>query len=390
MKLNVVTLCSGYDSQFLALDQIKNQHPDFDYDLIAWCEIDKYAIQGHNLLFPQYADRNLGDMTKVDWLSLGKIEGGIDLLTYSTPCQDISQAGKQRGFDEGSDTRSGILWHTEKAIRDLRPKYLMQENVKAIVSKKFMPMFQSWCDRVESYGYKNYWAVMNAKDYGVPQNRERMFMISIRDDIANRYQFHKPFPLERVLADILEQEVDESYYLSDKAVDGFLRNSSEFTNNHDFSDNPKKSADAPDEEKDANGLPIHVTAPSGNIYDLTYEDDQPKWIRYETDDNGVQHKYGIRFRIRKLTPRECFRLMDVQDNRIDQLMTTEIVPAKKGSTDMVERLVISKSQLYKMAGNSIVVGCMVHIFNNLFYPEYDATIETRTDNRGQGLLEFEF
>lgn len=340
--------------------------------------------------------------------------GEIDLLTYSTPCQDISQAGKQRGFVEGSDTRSGILWHTEKAIRDLRPKYLMQENVKAIVSKKFLPDFQAWCERVESYGYRNYWAVLNAKDYGVPQNRERMFMISIRDDQPIRYQFPNPFKLETVLADILEDEVDESYFLSDKSVESFLLNSQDFHDKHDFTLNPngKKvegkcaagdvacelDGNAPTPEdfdaKDENGLPLYVKAPSGNIYNLEYVDDEegrhPRWIRHTVDADGKEHTYGIRFRIRKLTPRECFRLMGVRDDRIDQLLETEVVPAKKGSTEMVERLKISKSQLYKCAGNSIVVDCMMYLFENLLYPTYDAEIPVASDNSGQGMIEFEF
>lgn len=112
-KKKVVSLCSGYDSQCMALDELKKRHPDFDYELVAWSEIDKYAVQMHNLVYPEYADRNLGDMTKIDWQPIKEKYGEIDLLTYSTPCQSISQAGKQHGFAEGSGTRSSILWSTE-------------------------------------------------------------------------------------------------------------------------------------------------------------------------------------------------------------------------------------------------------------------------------------
>lgn len=237
-KIKIVTLCSGYDSQCMALDVIKQHNPDFDYELVAWSEIDKYAIQMHNLVFPEYADRNLGDMTKIDWQPIKDKYGEIDLLTYSTPCQSISQAGLQHGFAEGSDTRSAILWSTEDAIRILRPKYLLQENVKAIISgyphffkkdkdgkmvETFYASLHKWIERVESYGYQNTWRIINAKDMGVPQNRERFFLLSQRNDIAEPYQWPKPVPLETRLEDVLEEEVDNRYFLKDDAVDKFLQ-----------------------------------------------------------------------------------------------------------------------------------------------------------------------
>lgn len=216
--LKVITLCSGYDSQCMALDLIKEQFPPFDYELVAWSEIDKYAIQAHNAVYPQWAERNLGDMTKIDWSQVKE----CDLLTYSTPCQDISQAGKQRGLEKGSDTRSAILWHTERAIRELRPKYLLMENVAALVTKKFIKHFQEWQELVNSYGYTSYAQVLNAKDYGVPQNRKRIFMVSIRNDLDQRFEFPQPFPLDIRLKDVLETDVDEKFYLSDKIIKGFM------------------------------------------------------------------------------------------------------------------------------------------------------------------------
>lgn len=216
MKLKVITLCSGYDSQCMALDMLKKAYGSFDYELVAWSEIDKYAIAAHNAVYPQWSERNLGDMTKIDW---AKVKG-CDLLTYSTPCTDISNAGLQKGLEKGSGTRSSILWYTEEAIRILRPKYLLMENVKALASKKFLPYLKEWQNIVTTYGYSNYTAILNAKDYGVPQNRERVFMLSIRGD--ETYNFPKPFKLERRLKDVLEPNVDEKYYLSDKIIKGFM------------------------------------------------------------------------------------------------------------------------------------------------------------------------
>jgi DNA-cytosine methyltransferase len=134
-------------------------------------------------------------------------------------CQDISSAGLQRGFIEGSGTRSSLLWECKKAIEAKRPKYLLMENVKALTQKKFMPYFKSWIQYLEKQGYKNFWRVLNAKNFGVPQNRERVFMVSIRDDGDNpSYTFPDPFPLTKRLKDILEKEVDESFYLRQEQV----------------------------------------------------------------------------------------------------------------------------------------------------------------------------
>ena len=132
-------------------------------------------------------------------------------------------AGLQKGGAEGSGTRSSLLWECRRAIVAKRPAYCMLENVKALVSRKFLPLFQKWCDELDGYGYTNYWQVLNAKDYGVPQNRERVFLISGRKDMADcfpyGYKFPKPFPLERHLEDVLEPECDvpRSYYISEKS-----------------------------------------------------------------------------------------------------------------------------------------------------------------------------
>ena len=243
--LKVVTLCSGYDSMCLALNRLREEYPEFDYDLVAWSEFDpeskaplekQPAVIAHNALFPQWADRNLGDMTKIDWTKVDD----FDLLFYSTPCQSISAAGLQHGFAEGSGTRSSIIWNVRDAVKEKRPKYLCLENVKAMVSKKFMPMFNLWQTELERLGYANFAKVLNAKDFGVPQNRERIFLVSIRIDglesFTPEFQFHfpKPFPLEKRLKDVLEEKVDEKYYLSDKMLEYFNRVSDDKSHGHDF------------------------------------------------------------------------------------------------------------------------------------------------------------
>ncbi len=240
--LRVFTAFSGYDSQCLALNVLHefSREPNpwhglhgrknskyfyfFNYELVGWSEIDKYAIKAHNALFPQWADRNYGDISKVDWETVPD----FDLFTYSSPCQDFSQAGKQRGAEKGSGTRSSLLWDCERAIRIKRPKYLLFENVAAVASKKFVKLFNSWQLTLERMGYTNFTQILNAKTHGyptpVPQNRERLFMVSILD-CDHPFYFPDAQPLTQRLVDVLETDVDESYYLSQARIDGAILSS---------------------------------------------------------------------------------------------------------------------------------------------------------------------
>ena len=451
-KLKVATLFSGYDSQCLSLDRLHENYPIFDYELILWSEIDKYAIQAHNAIYPQYKDRNFGDICKIDWSDVPD----FDLLTYSSPCQDFSAAGLQRGGQKGSGTRSSLLWECERAIEAKRPKYLLMENVAALVSSKFIKLFNKWQHTLESYGYINYAKVLNAKEYGVPQNRERIFMVSVRDDLNQKFYFPQPFKLEKRLKDILEDSVDEKYYISDTRLTGLINSTKkQKLKGNGFKFEPKTDKDIattiqssgcnrktdnfikeptiaamrgrnPENPSDRSkgthceqrlevGENISNTLTSvqkdnllvepkveqiGNIVDDTnigFKNPQRGRI-YDVSGicpalNCCQggnlepkipqrprgfNKGGERdlcptigcnsfkennmlnsgFRIRKLTPTECFRLMDVSDYDIDKLMNSGI----------------SNSQLYKLAGNSIVVSCLYHIFRKLF-------IETENDSK---------
>lgn len=176
------------------------------------------------MIFPQYADRALGDITTVDWHKVKENLKGkeVDLFTYSSPCQDISTAGKKAGLKEGSGTRSALLWNVADAVAVLKPRFLLQENVPALVSKRFMPDFQCWLGKLKELGYTSKWALLNAKDYGVPQNRNRVFCLSMRQDVAFDFQFPKPMPLTTHLEDILEEDIDDKYFLSDSTVERFL------------------------------------------------------------------------------------------------------------------------------------------------------------------------
>ena len=210
-KLRVFEAFSGYGSQSMALRRL-----GVDYEVVGISEIDKYAIMAYNAVHGE--TKNYGDISTIDWDEVPD----FDFLTYSFPCTDISNAGVQMGFEEGSGTRSSLLWECKKAIEAKKPKFLMMENVKAIASDKFLPGLLKWQDYLTEQGYTNFAEILNAKDYGVPQNRERCFIISIYGDAW--YNFPDPMPLKLKLKDVLEEKVDEKYYLDQARVDEFISN----------------------------------------------------------------------------------------------------------------------------------------------------------------------
>ena len=206
--MKVLSLFSGIGAFEKALDNL-----EIHYELVGYCEIDKHATKSYCAIHNVDESKNLGDITKVDETKLPK---DIDLLTYGFPCQDISISGKQKGLfnEDGTQTRSGLFFEALRIIEATKPKVAIAENVKNLVSKKFNAQFQVVLASLDSAGYNSYYAVLNSKGFGVPQNRERVFIVSIRKDIDNGlFEFPKPFQLDKRLKDILEEVVDEKYYL---------------------------------------------------------------------------------------------------------------------------------------------------------------------------------
>ena len=200
-----------------------------DYEVVNYCEIDKFASKSYSAIHGIPETKNLWDITKVNVFNLPK---DVDLVTYGFPCQDISLAGHQKGLfnEDGSLTRSGLFFKALDVIEYCKPKVAIAENVKNLVGKKFKPQFDIVLDSLDKAGYNNYWKVLNAKDYGIPQNRERVFIVSIRKDIDNElFEFPKPYSLEKRLKDFLEPQVDEKYYLSDTQIFN-MKNSSYLQN----------------------------------------------------------------------------------------------------------------------------------------------------------------
>ena len=225
--IRLIELFAGIGAQAKALE---NLGVNFEHYKI--CEFDPYAIRSYNAVHKTNFETS--DITKItaDDLSIIDTDKYCYIMTYSFPCQDLSLAGKQKGMKKGEGTRSGLLWEVERLLRELNqkgknhlPKVLLLENVAQLLSYKNRLDFDDWCHFLSSLGYENYYKILNAKDFGIPQNRERCFMVSILGD--GYYTFPKPKKLTICLKDMLEKEVDEKYFLSDKLISYFERHSKE-------------------------------------------------------------------------------------------------------------------------------------------------------------------
>ena len=282
-----------------------------EYDLIGYSEIDKYASKSYSVIHEVPETKNLGDITKINEKELPK---DIDLVTYGFPCQDISSAGYGKGLfnNDGTLTRSGLFFHALRIIKETKPKYAIAENVKALTSKKFKNEFEIVLKSLDEVGYNNYYQVLDAKDYGIPQHRERVFIVSIRKDIDNgKFEFPEPFELKLRLKDMLEDEVDEKYYLSEKQVNS-IRTST-------YTQNARRI-----QEKDF----------CDTLCARDWKD--PKCVKVEPK------------RIRKITPKECWRLMGFTDEDFEKVQNFN-----------------SNTQLYKQAGNSVCVKVIEKLYKNL-------------------------
>lgn len=304
--LKVFEAFAGIGTQRMALKNIGVEH-----EVVGISEIDKFALRSYEAIHGE--TKNYGDISKI----IPKELPNFDLLTYSFPCQDISVAGEGRGLSQNSGTRSSLLWDCQDIIETKKPKYLLMENVKNLVGKKHKEQFDKWLKVLSELGYTNYWQVLNAKDYGVPQNRERVFVVSIRKDVDNGYVFPEPLGCDNL---------DFRDYLSE---DGFYLEPSDYDKVKGLGAKYSFGGVVKDNTSIYNTITASYGKVSGNSMKFTYHD-----------------KY------RYLKPVECWRLMGISDEDFSN--------AEK---------VNSNTQLYKQAGNAIVVNVLEGIFANMFYNE---------------------
>jgi DNA (cytosine-5)-methyltransferase 1 len=400
--LKVLELFGGIGACTQALKRL-----GIDVEVVDYVEIDKYAVASYNAIN--------GTNFEPQDICVWDKDIDVDLIMHGSPCQDISLAGQQAGADEGSGTRSSLMYETIRIVNKLKPKYIIWENVKNLISKKHRHNFDKYLEALSKQGYKNYWQVLNAKDYGIPQNRERVFTISIRNDIDKGFfYFPQKQELKLRLKDLLEDEVDEKYYISDKMKITLLADSGnwkisekkyEINRQITRAINTREGCYRPDmSEYICNELPDNYNllkvknanskgydeAIEGDSIDLTYPNSTTRRGRVghqvsqtipASDTKGVvvgayARDFGSKgkiqdkdycdtltasmgegggnvpltndLRIRKLTPKECWRLMGFSDEAFEK--------AQK---------VNSNTQLYKQAGNSIVVNVLEAIFKEL-------------------------
>lgn len=224
--IRLIELFAGIGAQAKALE---NLGIEFEHHRI--CEFDKYAVCSYNAIHGTNFEPS--DITKIHAADLGIVDTGnyCYIMTYSFPCTDLSKAGKQKGMSRESGTRSGLLWEVERLLDECEelPQVLLMENVPDVVGTANISDFAEWLRKLESLGYYNKHEILNAKEYGIPQNRERCFMVSLLGDYY--YEFPQPEPLKTRLKDMLEDKVDESFYINDAQIQKILSSTFQTTAN---------------------------------------------------------------------------------------------------------------------------------------------------------------
>ena len=384
--MKILELFGGIGACSKALENI-----GIDYEIADYVEIDKYAVKSFNAIH----GTNFEPQDICEWNK--NID--VDLIMHGSPCQDFSLSGKQAGGDKGSGTRSSLMYETIRIVEKIKPKYVIWENVKNLLSKKHKHNFDAYLETMENLGYTNYYQVLNAKNYGIPQNRERVFTVSIKNDIKKNFIFPQKQELKLKLKDMLEDEIDEKYYLSEQAIIGRLTTNYQkykleenLINNKDILPTILARYEGAPTLYINNATKLGFQeAHEGDSINLSYPDSKTRRGRVGkqvsqtlqcNDSIGVitnkicelRYDEGIRtfkndicgtirtieaggnkailnnppLRIRKLTPKECWRLMGFDDDDFEK--------ASK---------VNSNTQLYKQAGNSIVVNVLMCIFKEL-------------------------
>ena len=427
MKIKILELFGGIGACSKAFEKL-----GIPYEIVDYVEIDKHAVDSFNAIHnTNYQPQNITEWDK---------DIDVDLIMHGSPCQDFSLAGKQAGGDKDSGTRSSLMYETIRIVEKLKPKIVIWENVKNLISKKHKHNFDAYIDPMKELGYTSYYQVLNAKDYGIPQNRERVFTVSILDNqtekdekislIVKDFRFPEKKELKLKLKDMLEDSVDESFYLSEEKIErishwnAYQKPFKKVNGNNSivptitargagedhsgmitYSDRLEETTNLQEEclhiknatkkgyleAYDGDGIDIssRMQYHRGNVqkdsiqtldctggeghgvvvgtYQYSKSDkfmqgkDRFKKGKEITDTIQTTQKEGVvlgnggenvpltnQLRIRKLTPLEVWRLMGFDDEDFEKAAKVN-----------------SNTQLYKQAGNSIVVNVLEGILNNL-------------------------
>ena len=287
------------------------------FEVIGISEIDKFAIQSYNSLYGE--TKNYGDISQIESSNLPD----FDMLIFGFPCQDISIAGKQNGLDENSGTRSSLLWQALRIIREKKPTYLLMENVKNLIGPTHKQNFEKYLNYLRELGYKSSYGILNLNNFGIPQNRERLFCFS---SLVNDPKIPEGKLTNKCLRDFLESTVDRKYYMNKPFVFED-KGKNQKSGLHQIGNLEMKATDSIKRVYAIDGMCPTLTTMQGGHR-------EPKIL-----DNGE---------VRKLTPRECWRLMGFTDDDFDKVSY------------------LSNTQLYKQIGNSIGVPVLVAILRENF------------------------
>lgn len=346
-----------------------------NWKLINFCEFDKYATKSYCAIHDVDESLNLGDITLIDETKLEP----FNMICGGSPCQDFSVAGNMKGSiwtckkcnheynpltvhyskrdkcpccdSKNIDkTRSSLLVEYLRIIRANKPNFGMYENVKNIVSKQFKDTFKLFTDELEEYGYTVHWKVLNSKDYGIPQNRERVYLIFIKKDLDNgKFTFPKGFDNGIRLRDILEDEVAENFYLSSKMTEKMQLDLTKLGKNEIDIIGHSGTGGQKGFIHTENGI---IGAICATEYKQPKQIIEDKMIDILMTQNLTQDEKFIineNIKIRRLTPKECFRLQGFSDESYEKAAS-----------------VCSNTQLYKQAGNSITVDTIYYILFELY------------------------
>lgn len=348
------------------------------FKVVDYVEIDKYAVKSYNAINGTfYSPQDIKEWDK---------DLEIDLIMHGSPCQDFSLEGLNKGGDKGSNTRSSLMYETIRIVEKLKPKYVIWENVKNLLSGKHIHNFENYIEEMRRLGYKSQYKIMNSKDYNIPQNRVRVFTVSIREDVEKVFTFPDAEPLSYKLRDFLDKEVDKKYTMSEKAIATICATGTKgyyykpeidleiarpltatmhkchraSTDNY-ISNYFLKYGVKVEIEDGKPYIPVITNTKKG--YDRATVGDainfeQPnsktrrgrvgKQIAQTLTTQPTQAVVTENLEIRRLTPKEAFRLMGFSDEDFNRASTVN-----------------SDTQLYKQAGNSIVVNILENILTNL-------------------------
>lgn len=331
-KLRVLSLFSGIGAFESALEYL-----GIDFEIVYFSEIDDSAARAYSALHNVPLCKNLGDISNINFTFLPR---DIDIVFYGFPCQDLSLAGLQKGFtnENGFLTRSGLVYYALNIINFIHPKVAICENVKNLCSKRFNKEFFSILDFLNLSGYNNNFKILNSIDFGIPQFRERLFIVSILKYFdLHSFNFPLPLPLKTNAMNFLESDVDSKYFLSDSMKRYIFSFSGSYGLNSKFSVNNSIC-------RTINTRPRSYRAFINNYIAPCFD-----------NDTVVPFSSSLFYSIicspvRSLTPLECFRLMGFSDFQFSQL----------------QLLNFSDTQLYKFAGNSIVVNVLCALFLSIF------------------------